>query len=232
MATLTYRTSAAGGSTSGTGNRTLAMTPAIGDLWIVAVAVAGNTQSAATCADNNTIAGTYVRLGGALYNASADYFTLFARTAPFLNATSTTVTATTGSNTAGALHIIAISGSHKFGGSCDRQIKVLANQAAGGTPAPAFDINALTTNMTLGFVANANSVVNMTTPTGWTERQENAFASGSVNLESVTRDSGFASTTVTWGSTSSTAFACAILELDGYDERSGFVMYANNQSRF
>jgi len=86
---LTYRTSTAGGGTSGTSNRTAAITPAVGDLLIVFCAVEGNTQAAPTCSDNNG-GGTYTLIGTSLFGTGI--MSVFVRTAKMVNTTSTTVT--------------------------------------------------------------------------------------------------------------------------------------------
>lgn len=214
-----YRTSATGGSTSGTSDRTCTITPAVGDLLIVICAVAANTQSSPTCSDNNG-SGAYALIGSTAiaYDDGGGTpinhrLAVFVRTTAMANTTSTVVTVATGSNTAGVVHVIAVSNMSNFGAAAVRQFASQANQAA-GTPAPAFASAALTNNVTIGAVANCATGASMTTPTNWTERQDTGFASDPVGLEVVTRDSGFTGTTVTWGSASATKFASFILELD------------------
>lgn len=210
-----YRTSAADGASSGTGNRTCAITPAVGDLLVVFCNASGNTNATPTCSDNNG-SGTYTLITTALKNTSADTLSVFVRTALMVNTTSTTVTVATGSNTAGEIVIVALSGMTQVGAAAVLQSAVQANQAASTTPAPAFSSSALTANVTLGAVANSTATAaTMTEPTNWTERQDVGQGSPNTGLEVVSRDSGFTGTTVTWGSASSTAFASVILEMNG-----------------
>jgi len=208
----TFRTSAAGGGTSGSGDRTATLTPAVGDLWIVFACTSGNTNDTPTATDNN--GGTYTRILCVPKNGSADRVCAFVRNALMPNTTSTTVTVATGSNTAGEIVIVAVSGMPQAGASAIRQSASQQNQAAAGTPAPAFSVAAKTENMTLGCVGNGSNPAGMTTPASWTERQDVGQSTPNTGLEVVTRDSGFTGTTVTWGSTSATAFADIIVELN------------------
>jgi hypothetical protein len=209
----TYRTSAAGGSTSGTGNRTVAVTTAIGDLLVVFCAASGNTNVTPTCTDNR--GGTYTRVDAALFGASANAMSVFVADQLAASAVSTTITVATGSNTAAELVAVAVSGMTRTSANgAIRGSGSQANQAA-GTPAPALGAAALTANVTIGCVANSTSPAGMTAPTGWTERQDVGQATPSTGLEVVTRNSGFTGTTVTWGSASATPFASFVLELDG-----------------
>lgn len=212
----TWRADAAGGGTTGSGDRTVTIVPAIGDLILVFVTVSVNTNASPTMTDNNG-SGTYTLIATALFNTSANIMSVFVRNALMVNTTSTVITAVTGSNTSGELVAVAISGMTRTGTSAIRQSAVQANQAASGTPAPAFAVAALTGNLTLGAVSNLSASPLMAPPASWTERQDVSQASPTIGLEVVTRDSGFTGTTVTWGATSATAFADIIVELDNRD---------------
>src|SRR5678815_6126797 len=99
MASL--RTSTAGGSTSGTSDRTVAITPAVGDLLVVYCLVSTNTNNSPTCSDNN--GGTYTLVDVAnVVIATLDHrLSVFVRNSLMVNTTSTTITVATGSNTSG-----------------------------------------------------------------------------------------------------------------------------------
>jgi hypothetical protein len=211
-ATAKFRTSAAGGGTSGTVDRTVTITPAVGDLFVVFCVASVNTQTAPTMTDDNS--GTYSLITTAQKATSADTMSVFVRNQFLVNTTSTVITCTTGSNTAGEIVAVAVTGMTRTGSSAVRQSNRQQNQAAAGTPAPVFTSTTLTDNMTLGAIFNATNPATMTTPTNWTERQDVGQATPTTGLEVVTRDSGFAGTTVTWGSTSGSAFSSIIVELD------------------
>jgi hypothetical protein len=212
----TFRTSAAGGSSSGTGNRTAAITPAVGDLLVVYCFVSTNTNEAPTCSDNNG-GGTYDLIDVAnVVIASVNHrLAVFVRTALMANTTSTTVTVATGSNTSGAVHVIAEAGMSKVGAAAVRS-KGLQNNQAAGTAAPALNQAALTTNPTI--VAQGSADTTTTAPTDWTEAQDTNFSATVIALETATRDSGFTGTTITFGAASSTTFCAHALELDASGE--------------
>lgn len=210
----TYRGSTAGGGTSGTTDRTVALTPAVGDLWVVFCKASGNTNASPTCSDNN--GGSYTLIKTALHNSSGDMLSCFVRTTLHVNTTSTTVTVATGSNTAAEIVIVAVTGMAKVGAAAVLQSAAQANQAASTTPAPTFGASANTANMTLGAIGYEGSTA-VTPPTNWTERQDSAQSTPTTGLEVATRDSGFTGTTITWGATVATAYGSIIVELDGSD---------------
>jgi hypothetical protein len=213
----TYRTSAAGGGTSGTSNRTATITPAVGDLLIVFCNASGNTNASPTCSDNNG-SGVYTLIGTALKNSSADIMSVFVRNTLMVNTISTVVTVATGSNTAAEFIIVAVAGMAKTGSSAVRSSGFQANQAASTTPAPVLSQAALTANVTITCVANGTVTGSVIVPNAsWTERQDIAQSTPTTGIEIATRDSGFTGTTITQGGTSSTAFASAAIELDGSD---------------
>ena len=209
-----WRTDFAGGGSGGTGNRAVTVTPAVGDLCVVFVVVSANANLTPTMSDNNSDASTYTLIRTARKATSADTMSVFVRDKLFSNTTSTIITAATGSNTAGELVAVHITGMSKTGPGAVRQSAIQENQSSGGTPAPAFSSSALTGNMTLGAVGNATNPATLTFPTSWTERKDVGQASPATGLEVVTRDSGFTGTTITWGGTSASAFADIIIELD------------------
>lgn len=210
------RTTAAGGGSTGTSNRTVTIVPAANDLFIVFVVVAANAQDAPTMTDDNG-SGTYTRITTQAFASSVptNYrLSAFVRTALVPNTTSTVITATTGSNTAGELICYAISGMTKTGISALQQS---AGQAAGGsgtTPAPAFASACDTTHLVLGAMANSSTSPIETQPSGWSEEQDTGQSSPTTSIETVSNASGFTGTTVTWGATSGTQFASIIVELD------------------
>jgi hypothetical protein len=212
----TVRATVAGGGTSGTGDRTVTITPAVNDLFVVFCAVNVNTNTAPTMTDDNG-SGAYARVTTAQWNTSANTMSVFVRTALMTNTTSTIITCATGSNTSGELVVFAISSMSRVGAGAILQSAVQANQASSTTPAPTFSASVLTANLTLGAVANATNPATLTPPTSWTEDAtagDVGQATPTLGLESVSRNSGFTGTTITWGSTSASAFADIIVELD------------------
>jgi len=195
-----YRAGFVGGSTSGTSNRTVVVTPVANDLVVVFCMVAANSNTTPTCSDGNT-GGTYTRIAALSATIATISYVLsvFVRDALIPNTTSTTITVATGSNTSGAVHAFAVSGMTKLGAAAVRSSGSQSNAAA-ATPAPALSQSCLTNNPTFGCVGNGANPATMTAPTSWTEvaspLMDTGFASDAVGLESVYRNSGFTGTTV------------------------------------
>lgn len=210
MATL--RTSAAGGASSGTSNRTVTIVPAVGDLLLVYACVAANTNDTPTCSDDNG-SGTYDLVDVANFAISTVNYrmSVFVRTALMVNTTSTVITIATGSNTSGATVALAIQNITQAGIAAIRS-KGLQNNTAAATPAPALNQTSLTGNMTI--VACGSADTTTTPPASWTEAQDTSQINDSVSLEVATRPSGFAGTTITFGAAASTVFCSHALELD------------------
>jgi hypothetical protein len=207
---ITYRSSAAGGGTTGTSNRTLAATPAVSDLWVVFVSLSANTNASPTCSDDN--GGTYDLVGTALWSTSANNSAVFVRKQLHTNTTSTTITVASGSNSAGEIVVIMCAGSLRIGISAVRSSGSQANGGVVTAPAPALSQAALTANMTLSAVMSGET----TTPNAsWTERQDASQSNPTTFCEVATRDSGFTSTTITYAATVAAGFASWAIELDG-----------------
>ena len=207
-----FITSAAGGGSTGTSDRTVAITPGVADLIVFYCAASANTNEAPTATDDR--GGTYALVTTALYKATTNAMALFVRNQFVTAAVAHTITAATGSNTSGEIVACTFSSMARTGASAVLQSKTVKNQAAGGTPAISFGSAVNTANVTLGGIANTTNPATVTGPVGWTERQDVGQARPNVGLEVVTRDSGFTSTTVTWGGTSPTEFGGIIVELD------------------
>lgn len=206
----TYRASAAGGDTAGTSNRTATITPAVGDLLIVWCSAADNTQTSPTVTDDNG-SGTYTVINGRLVN-SVNSISVAVRDALMTNTTSTIVTCGTGSNTAGSVVIVAVSGMTRTGASAVRQNK-MAGGGSGTTPETIFDTAADTNNMTIVGIGNLSNPAGVPVPTNWTSRQNTGQITNTEGLRVATRDSGFSGTTITWGSSGTTHGEISI-ELD------------------
>lgn len=214
MAACTHAVTTAS-TTNATSYASGSFTPAAGDLLI------GLVRAGATVADppNATmitslgIPFTFIRRQ--IFRTSLDSLYAFVSNG-LVAASSQTVTFNcTGDAADGTvIFVCRVSGMTRTGLDAIRQSAGQDNQAAAGTPAPAFGSSALTGNVTMGVVGNSTNPATMTTPTNWTEQADSGYATPTSGAEYVTRDSGFTGTTVTWGSTSATAFGSLIIELD------------------
>jgi hypothetical protein len=188
---------------------------AVGDLIVVFV-TATATVAAASMTDSLGEV-TFTKITSALKASSGDTLYLFISNGFATSTSSRTVTFDcTGDNATGCIiTAYSITGMSKAGSAAVRQSAIQSNQAAAGTPAPAFTNAALTGNPTLGMVGNAATAApSMTEASGWTEGSDSAYSTPSTGQETIGRASGFTGTTITWGSTSATAFGDIIVELD------------------
>lgn len=185
-----------------------------GELIVVFV---GGTATIANGAVTDSLGGTYTDCGTANKNASADEMHVFIRTALIGSNTSMTVNwdCTGDAATGCIMFMIRVSGMTRTGLNAMRQFANQNNQAGGGTPAPTFAAACLTGNPTLGVIFNATNPAGMTPPTSWSElTTDKGFGTPTTGGEYVIRNSGFTGTTITWGSTSASAFCSIIIELD------------------
>jgi len=208
----TYRTSVAGGDTAGTGNRSVAITPVVGDLFVVFVSLSVNV-AALEVTDDNGIGGTYTRLMSGYWGSSANNAAVFVRNALLPNTNATTITCVSGANDAGVIVAVAVSGMTRVGLSAARSMGFGSDQTAGTPPTAVLNQSALTGNMTLIAVASGDTT--STPPASWTERQDASQATPTTALEVATRDSGFTGTTIAYSATQDTTYAVFALELDG-----------------
>lgn len=88
-----------------------------------------------------------------------------------------------------------------------------ATGAAGTTPAVTLDSARDTNNTTLGFVGNSTSPAGVTEPSGWTETEDVGHANPTTGAEAAFRDGGETNATVTWGSTSASAWQAIVIEI-------------------
>lgn len=189
-----------------------AFTPAANDLLVVFVVATGELLANGTLSSSDGL--TFTKQ---VTTTKATAHPLYLFVADSLaNAVSQTVTFddATDPTTGQIIFVAGVAGMSKTGATAVRQTAVQADQAAGGTPAPVFASAALTGNPTLGLVGNADNPAAVTPPTDWTEAADTGYNSPSTGGEYVFRDSGFTGTTITWGSTSSTAFGTITVELD------------------
>jgi hypothetical protein len=194
--------------------------PAVGDLIVVGIVLShGSVNADATVTDS--AGGTYTEVASAIVSSvTAAYLTLRIYVADQLCATTAsrnfTVVGNSGNNT--GLNIVTtrvnISGMTFLSAAACRQIATLATQTAGTTPTPVFGALCTGVNPVLGWVGNRSNPANVTEPSGWIEFDDIGYSSPLCGLEHATITSGFNSDTVTWGSTSASAYGVAAIEID------------------
>lgn len=212
-ATVTHRIATA--STSNvTSYASGAFTPAAGDL-LVAFVVASGTVATGTMTDSQSLG--FTKITSALKATSVDTVYAFVSNNLAANSSMTVTFDCTGDAATGAVIFVAsVSGMLRVGLNAITQSAIQENQAASGTPAPAFTNAVNTNNPTLGCVGNSSNPAGITPPSSWTEDAagDTGYNTPPTGGEYAFRNSGFTGTTITWGSTSATAFGAIILELD------------------
>lgn len=217
-ATVTHRMATASSSNT-TSYASGAFTPATGEL-LVAFVVASGTVATGTMTDSQSLG--FTKITSALKASSADTIYAFVSNN---QATASSMTVTfdcTGDAATGAIIFVAsVSGILKVGTSAVLQSAIQENQAAAGTPAPAFSNPTRTGNPTLGCIGNASNPAGITPPTNWTEDAagDTGYNTPPTGGEYAFRNSGFNGTTITWGGTSASAFGAIILEIDASQPR-------------
>lgn len=194
------------------GAKTVTATPAVGDLILIFVVVAGdNTWSAPT--DNQS--GTYTLINTLLTN-NTNYGAWYVRDALIPAATSTIFTLSNpGSDTGGGLAVVKVTGMAKAGSSAVRQSKIGGQGGTTGTPATGNWTSAkLTTNPVVGAVINATNPAGLTPTTSYSELLDTGFSTPSFGVEIQKIDSGDTTNTMTWGSASGSDWVCMGVELD------------------
>lgn len=200
-------------TTSGT--KTVTATPAVGDLIIIITANSGSTTTTAAPTDNNAGGGgTYTLINTAVKATSADTMQVWVRNNLITSATSTVFTQAPGTTTGGGLVVIDCQGGDKAGSSAVVKSAIQSNQAAGGTPAPVFASAVSSINAVIGAVFNASNPATITPRTNFTELYDSGYNTPATGLEVMSRNSGETGTTMTWGSTSATAYASLVIEVD------------------
>lgn len=198
-----------------TGTHTLAAGVLAGDLIAIVRANTGNVTSTAPTDNNAGGAGTYVLATSALNTTSADLMEVWVRTATIVTAGSTTFSDAAGVTTGGGISVFRLTGMARTGSAAVKQVASQPNHASGSAPAPVFGASVLTGNMVLASVLNAGTSTGaLTEKAGYQRANLDRYTTPTTALQSMTTDSGETGTTITWGSSSATAYASTAVEFD------------------
>jgi hypothetical protein len=226
MAGITY----VGSSwTTTAGNKTVAVTPAVGDLLLV---FCGNSGRGAANPPTVTISVqgiTFTRHAtGYTKNTSADSGWVFVSDSLCTVASASTVTMTQSGDTGGGLHVFRVSGMTRSGLAAIRQVGKQDNAAA-GTPSITMGAACLTGNPCFGMVHNGtNSTTTTAPPTSWSaDHFDNGYTTPANGTECTSRASGNTLTTIAWTAASASAFGSILVELDASVPDSGPLPDAN-----
>lgn len=208
------------------GNKGITATPTLGDLIVIFApcTLAGGTTSVT---DNNTDGlGQYTQVHSDFTGFSTNgVLTAWIRNSLIGSATSTVFTANQAGSTGGGLLIYRVTSMSIVGLGAVRGAGGQSAGTAGTTPAPVLlrrtgttfsgTQAALTANAMVGCVCNGtNSTTTVTQPASWTESFDNGYSTPATGMEVCFRNSGETNSTITFGSTTATAFASLVIELD------------------
>lgn len=196
------------------GTHTVTATPLPNDLIVIVTRSSGNTATTAPT-DNNAKGGVYSLGTNALKNTSADQLAIFVRTTFIQYTVSTVFTHAPGTSTGGGLEVYAIRGMAKVGASAIKQFTQQVNQAS-GTPAPVFGSNVTTGNPVISAVFNGTNPGGLTARSApaYTRDTNAGYATPTSGANTMHITSGETATTITWGSSSASAFSSVAIELD------------------
>ena len=194
------------------GNKSASITPAVGGLLVVCFAESAQTVVGSIADDQG---GTYTVVKSVLRAGGANYLAMAVRDSLVTSAVAHSVTMTAGgTNTGGGLNVFEFSGMTRAGRGAVEQVAFQENGTAASTPAPVFTNAPRTENALVAMVMNAGAAGSVETPpTGFTERQDVGYITPAAGLETATADSGVTATTITWGSSSATAYGDIVIEL-------------------
>ena len=216
MATITH--AGTGVFTTTAGNKTVpaasGFAVAVGDLIVVIAPATGVATSVVT--DNNPDGlGAYVKIGSSFTGFStAGDLSVWVRTALIGSATNTTWTITQTASTGGGADIFRVSGMTLVGAAAVRSSGGQSTGTLGTTPAPVLSKTPVTQNPIITAVCNGTSPGGVTGPATYTAPTNLGYTVPTTGLDTAFINSGITSATVTWGSTSATAFASIAIELD------------------
>ena len=216
MATVTFEGST---WTTQAGNKSVTMTPAVGDLLLVICGNSGRTTAQPPTVTCDVQGITFTQFTGTngsyTKNTSADSGWVFISDSLCTAASSTIVTMNQSGDSGGGLAVWAVTGMSIAGEAAIRQCGKQDNQAS-GTPAPAFGVAALTTNPVFGWVhTGTNGSANSAIPSGWAaEDADSGYNTPPNGRQCCHRNSGETNTTITFGAVAPSAFGAIVVELD------------------
>ena len=215
MAAVTLLGAATWNTTAG--DKTVTATPAVNDLIVIVAAASGTneTNAATTAVTDNNSSGTYIKLAdsGSAGAGASPRITIWVRTALVGSGSSTVFTATQANSSGGGLAVCKVTGMTRVGLEAIRRAGV-AFGATSTTPTVVCITPFLTGNACIGGVVNEGNPATLTQPGSWSELGDLGYNSPTSGLQVASRDSGETGSTITWGSTSGSAWRAVAIELD------------------
>ena len=177
--------------------------PASGVLLYVEVYATGTTNPGTSVTESASET-TFSLVGTAVSGTSANTLYVYISNGKTTSTTSRTVTFNCPNTaaTGAVVGVYSVANMTALGLSAFVQEAVTNNAAASTTPAPSFPSSVLTADPVLAFVGNATNPGGITAPSGWNTTDSYGYATPTAGFSGSYINSGFTSSTVTWGSTS------------------------------
>lgn len=212
MATVTHRSTIAA-TTNNAAVVSGSFTPVVNDLLVAISYHTGKAVAPAVTASANGI--TFTPVFSVLKAASADVMTFWVATQLVpTSPVAMTVTSTPGTASGGAISVFSVGAVTRTGLSAIRGTGSQANQAS-GTPAAAMSATTLAGNPIIAAVFNGANPAAMTQPSGYSEAADTGYATPTSGVEAVfLQNPGAGISTLTWGSSSASAFCSGVVEID------------------
>jgi len=187
-----------------------------GDYVFVFAGTTGLAGGTTAVTDDNS-SGTYTQVDiDRTTGLNTGTLTAWVRNSFVPSTASTVVTAAQTGSTGGGLHVMRVTGLTRTGTSSALQTAGQSTGTAATTPAPVFGATPQSGNPVVGAVMNGSNPAALTprSSPAYTESADAGYNTPSAGLECMFINSGETSATITWGSTSATAFADIVVELD------------------
>lgn len=201
--------------TTTAGKKTVVATPASNDLIVVVAGATSTGTPTIAVSDNNSDGlGTYVLIASASGGGTGGLLRIYVRTALVGSATSTTFTATIGSDTGGGLTVMRLSSMYHTGYGAVRQFAQESTQTE-DPPSIAFTAATLTDNPILIAVLCEDNPAALTSPTGFSETTDTGYNSPVTGIHVCFINSGATNSTYAYQAGGAATDHCEVaVELD------------------
>lgn len=197
------------------GNKTVVATPSANDLIVVVAGATSASTPTISVSDNNSDGnGTYFLIASGSGGGTGGLVRIYVRRALIGSATSTTFTATIGTDTGGGLTVMRLSGMYYTGYGAVRQFAQESTQTE-NPPSIAFNAATLTGNPILIACLCEDNPAALTSPTGFTETTDTGWATPTTGIHACFINSGATNSTYAYQTGGAATDHCEVaVEMD------------------
>lgn len=192
------------------GNKTVVATPSANDLIVVVAGATSASTPTISVSDNNSDGnGTYFLIATASGGGTNGLIRIYVRRDLIGSASSTTFTATIGTDTGGGLTVMRLAGMYYTGYGAVRQFAQESTQTE-NPPSIAFSAATLTGNpILIGCLCEDNPAA-LTSPTGFTETTDTGYATPTTGIHACFINSGATNSTYAYQTGGSATDHCEV----------------------